>query len=923
MLKKNIRRVLVVLFIIIFAVTVYINTRGDYLEYKELGENYISIFRTNLKYKYCVMGINFIFLYIVLYFAGKGIKKGLKAFFKEEKKELPKLPNKSIALITSAIVSVVISMIFTPKVILYISNVAFEQADSVFNLDVSFYMFMEPLLKMILIYGICIYAGLALYSAMYYIIVFNIYFDGISRETLRKSYLIKHIIRYIRYVSIIFAIFTLIRTVDIVFDKFITTESGIELTGAGMTDVTIRIIGNIIFSIIIVVVVFKATINWKNDNKQKIVRNLLVIPGYMVAMFIVMLGFDLIFVNPNEFDKERNYIEKNISSTRTAYGIDCEDETLQYSGTINEEEVKKNQNILNNTAYVSKDVVLQNLKESQTETGYYTYNNASLLNYNIDGKNTLVYVSPREISSNQRTYNSKTYEYTHGHGLIFTSATSVTEDGNVKYIQNNSTGKEEKIKITNPQIYYGLETQDTVVTQANSRIEYDYTDNKGKEYSTAYQGKSGLNLKWNDRFILGIKKGDMKLAFSNKVTNESKILINRNIIQRAKKVLPNVIYDQNPYTVVDENGDIYWVLDAYTKSNKYPYSTYTNIEYNGEREKINYIRNSIKVIINAYDGSMRFYITDRTDPIAMAYWKIYPQLFEDIESKIPESISSKFVYPKFLYDVQTTMVEEYHNIKADVLYRSDDTWRRTTYNTTQNSKATGTILKSYYTMINDNNTEKVGLIQMFTQKDKQNLTSYLIGTVDNGVSKLKLYKMSSDSGILGPMQLDTQIAQDQIIQKEINSLNVTGAKITKNMIIVPINNTLLYVEPIYQTRTNESDIPVLKKVIVASGNKVAIGDNLKNALESLISQDATSIDTSNTENVNDLIQSIIKSNKNLKTSMESSDWELIGTDINRLQELISLLEKQVEKEEKEKSKSKTKTETNNNVNENVVTNIAQ
>ena len=173
------------------------------------------------------------------------------------------------------------------------------------------------------------------------------------------------------------------------------------------------------------------------------------------------------------------------------------------------------------------------------------------------------------------------------------------------------------------------------------------------------------------------------------------------------------------------------------------------------------------------------------------------------------------------------------------------------------------------------------------------------------------------------MQLDTQIAQDQIIQKEINSLNVTGAKITKNMIIVPINNTLLYVEPIYQTRTNESDIPVLKKVIVVSGNKVAIGDNLKNALESLISQDATSIDTSNTENVNDLIQSIIKSNKNLKTSMESSDWELIGTDINRLQELISLLEKQVGKEEKEKSKLKTKTETNNNVNENLATNIAQ
>lgn len=896
--KHNKRKIGVVVFILLLMIIFYISMRGSFLEYKELGENFVSVFSTNLRYKYTIMGINFVILYLIMYFANRGISKGLKVFFDEEKKQMPKLPNKSLSLIVSSIVSIIIATIFTPKVILYASNVSFGEADPIFNLDVSFYMFIEPLLKMITIYIIGIFVGLMVYSAIYYIIVFNKYFDGIDKETLKKSYLIKHIIRYIRFMAIFFAIYTLISTLDIVFGKFITTESGIELIGAGLTDVTIRICGNIIFAIVIIYSIFKATINWKKGKNTKVIKDILIVPSYLVIMFIAMIGFDLLFVNSNEYDKERKYIESNNYNTRVAYGIDCEDETIEYSGTINEQEIENNQNIISNIALINEDILLQNLKETQTQTGYYTYNNSSLVKYNIDGKDRLVYLSPREIVSNKRTYNSKTYEYTHGYGVIVTSATGVTQEGNIQYIQNDVTGKENVIKISCPQIYYGLETNSTVVTQADKQTEYDYTDIKGKEYTTSYNGNSGLSLNWMDRLVLGIKKGDVKLAFSNNVTKESKILINRNIIERAKTVLSDVIYDESPYMVVDDNGNLYWVLDAYTTSSSYPYSTYTTIEYDGQREKINYIRNSIKVIINSYDGTMKFYITDRTDPIAMAYNNMYPGLFEALDEKIPESISKQFVYPEFLYNIQATMTEEYHNIKSDVLYRSDDTWAKATYNTVQNNKSTGSVLEPYYTMIKNNNEEKIGLIQMYTPNKKQNLTSYLIGTVENGENKLKLYKMSSDSSILGPTQLDNQISQDEKIQSEIDALSVTGAKVTKNMIIVPIENTLLYVEPVYQTMINESDVPVLKKVIVASGNKVAIGNNLKEALENLASQYATSIDTYTAEDIDGLIQSIIKSNKNLEASMKANDWELIGTDIKKLQDLISSLEEQVKKEEK-------------------------
>ena len=614
-----------------------------------------------------------------------------------------------------------------------------------------------------------------------------------------------------------------------------------------------------------------------------------------------MLGFDLIFVNPNEFDKERKYIESNISTTKKAYGIDCETENLDYTGTITDEEVQKNQEIINNTAIIDKQTVLENLNETQVGSGYYTYKTAKIASYKVDGTQKIMYVTPREIINNRRTYNSKTYEYTHGYGLIFTSGSETTSDGTIKYLQNDLVGNESNVvKVTEPRIYYGLETNTTVVTNAKDKKEFDYSDEQ-QDYETNYQGEAGLKMNFLDRLILGIKEQNINIALSGSVTSESKILINRNIIKRAKLALPDVMYDNNPYTVIDENGDMYWVIDAYTVSSSYPYSTYTEIEYNGQKRDINYIRNSIKVIINSYTGEMRYYITDRTDPIAMAYRKVYPKLFQDLDSEISKTIQEQFIYPEFLYNVQSTMLEEYHNTKADVLYRSDNTWEKAIYKNSSQSTNTKNknILKPYYTMVaNADGGETIGLIQMYTPKNKQNISSYLIGTVENGQNKLTLKTLRSDTTILGPTQLDTQIAQDETIQSQIDDLSVTGAKVTRNMIIVPVENTLIYVEPVYQTLVNESDIPVLKKVIIASGNKVAIGNNLQEAMQSLISKSATKIELNSTDDIEGLIDSIIKANDNLSESLESNNWELMGTDIQKLQSLIQTLKKRTNDEKK-------------------------
>ena len=776
-------------------------------------------------------------------------------------------------------------------------------------------MFLEPLIKMGLIYIMIILAFLIVYSMIYYILVFNKYFEGIDKETLKNSFLVKHIIKHTRFLSIVFAIYTLIGTLDIVFSGFITTSSKLQLTGAGVTDVTIKIVGNIIFSILIVISIFMATSNLKKGNKSKLIKNILVIPAYLVFMFVVMVGFDLIYVSSNKYDKEKKYIERNIEYTKQAYGINAENETIDYSGTITTDEIKENRNILDNAVIINKKQALEKLNQEQSEKGYYTYVTAGIDKYTLNDNIKLVYVSPREILNNKRTYNSKTFEYTHGYGAILTSATSTTEDGDIEYLKNDAL---ESNYIKTPQIYYGLKTDNAVAVGETNQKEYDYTDNKENEYTSSYNGNSGLKLGFFDRLILGIKTQNIGLVFSGQITNNTKILINRNIIKRAKLVLPNVIYDENPYVVVNNNGEMFWVLDAYTISSNYPYSTYTNIRYDGERKTINYIRNSIKVIINCYDGSMKYYITDETDPVAMAYRKVYPNIFENINTKISEDISEKFVYPKFLYDIQASMLEEYHNTKSEVLYRGDDSWKKTSYVATQNNKTVNTTLDSYYTMVEG---ENIGLIQMYSPNGKQSLTAYLTGTVEKGKNKLKINKISSGESILGLTQLDSKISQDENMKAEIDALTVTGAKITKNIMVVPVENTIIYIEQIYQTKTNESDTRLLKKVVVASGNKMAIGNNLEESLENLVSQEATSIDINTTEDLNGIIESIIKANKNLSNSMNSKNWELIGSDINALQGLIDTLEVQ-HKKDKEKNKADTNINNNTIINDNIIQNNA-
>ena len=900
MKKSKKRTFIVILFLIVVTIGLIVMFKGAYLEKLEIGEQYISVYWKNFQYKTISLIATFVFVFLAIYSTNKRISSGLKEFFDDEKKAMPKLPNKSISLIIATLVSLVTSNLTMNKLILFINSTSFEIEDKIFHHDIGYYLFQKPFLEYILWFSIITVVAITIYAGIYYIVALNTQFDGVRSETLKKSKIIKQFLNNVKVLSILIAILAFFKTQDLSTSKFLSIgeKNTYSLYGAGLADVSIKLWGYRLLSIIIIISVFLAISAYNKGKTKKVIGSILTVPIYLCLLVVTLVSYDAMFIHSNELDKQKDYINYNIESTRNSYKIDIDEVSVENEGALDDKDIIENAKLLSNISITNRDLVLQNLNGTLTNKGYYKYSSSQIGKYNLNGEDAVLYMSPREIVNKGNSYINSTYEYTHGYGVIATSATSTNQLGNLENYQKSFT--ENDIEISEPRIYFGLQTNETIVTNSKTKQEFDYPSSDKTNETNKYNGKAGLQLGFLDRMILALSQGDTKLAFSSDIQSDSKILINRNIIKRAKTIMPYLIYDDNPYLVITDDGKLVWVLDAYTTSNYYPYAQKTM----ANDKEINYIRNSVKVLIDAYDGTTKFYITDRTDPIVMAYRKAYANLFVDLDEQIPEDISRHFVYPEYLYNIQANILKRYHNVQADVLYRTDDVWDVSTYSLVGSEKSSVAQIQSYYTMIKtlDNDNSVLGLVLPFTVSGKQNITSYLVGTYENGTPNLKLYNFPDDSSVLGLLQLDTQIEQNEEIYKQISNLNVSGTKLTKNIVVVPVNNKLLYVEAIYQQYINEEDaLPTLKKIVVASGNKVAIGDNLKSALTNLVSQNAIGIEIQNTDDVEGLIELIIKANKNLEQSTANGDWEMVGKDMEKLQDLIDKLENVYKEEQSKKN----------------------
>ena len=901
--KIEIRNILVIIVIAITAIVAFINNRAAYLKIKEIGEQYVSIFLSDFYRQIGMFVCAFVFAYLIFYINNKFIKRGLKKFAVENEVELPKLPNKSASLI-AGIFSGVLANKFLYKSFLMMSNAAwFGISDPVFGKDIGTYMFIYPFVKSLIIFLIVFFLILIIYTAIYYVISINLCFkDGVNFQSLKKNTFVKQIQIIVIIFTILISTYIMFIAQDIQTGEMISIKDEKETTliGAGLSDVSIKLWGYRILAIVVFISVVWILKNLNKAKFKKCVKVASITPIYLVLMFVVLIYFQEVYVGSSELDKEKQYIKYNIESTKEAYGIDIEQQNLGNYDTITAEETEVNSEVIKNIPLISEEVTVETITNMQDNSTYYNYSNTNLAWLVINGKNRLIYMTPREMFSDvNRSYNNETYEYTHGYSVVASSATNVDKNGYVEMLQSSfEASKKDLIKITEPRIYFGLKTNSTIITNSDYDDEFDYPLT-GTDYETnAYDGEAGLKLGFIDRVVLGIENGNYGLIFSRYLNENSKIITTRNVLDRAKILLPYIKYDENPYLVVTDEGRLIWVIDGYTTSDNYPYSqTTTIVNSNGMKEKINYIRNSIKVLIDAYDGTTTFYITDRNDPIIMMYNNLYPDLFS--KNAIPEDIQEQFKYSKYLFDIQANVIATYHDISEDILYRADDIWEIAT--------DTGEIkLESEYTVLKQKDCDKTefGLVIPYSKQGKESFTGYLVGTFRSGKPVLSLYKFPADSSVAGISQLNTLIEQDESIAKELENIEVSGTTLIKNTTIVPINDTILYVEAIHQERLNEPESKVLKKVIVTSGNKVAIGNNLEEAMMNLLSENKSYlIDFIDMEDMNQVIESIIEANNNLQEPLESGNFEMIGKDIATLEKLIDQLEN-LKKQEEEKMKSR-------------------
>ena len=936
--KISIKIVVVLMALIVFALVTTISLRAEYLNILGIGEEYLNMYEQKVKNKYTVFSVAFISIYIFIYILNKFIKRGLKKFFDDEKKEMPtKLPNKSLSLILGLIGGVAASVMLTDKLAIITNAALFGQSDPIFGTDIGYYMFSIPFIQTMLIFLMEVFIVAIVYTGLYYVITLNTFFDGVDVETLKKNTFIKQELVILVLLAIVFCVYIFVSAQNILTGNMLSIGDEVEtmLVGAGKADVTIKLWGYRILTFVVAIAVIRLLIYIKKQNFKQSVVSVMIVPAYLFCMFLVMIYFQTIHVGNNELDNEKEYIGYNIRNTKTAYGIEIDQQNINSYSAITAEQVSKYENLIDNIPLITEDVTLNAVTEHQENSVYYNYENTFLANYKVDGKDKLMYVTPREILNDSTiSYNNRTLKYTHGYSVVASSAVDGDSDGYAEYILSDFTSQE-KLNIKEPRIYFGLETNSTIMTNTEFGKEYDYPITASKNEENVYSGKAGLKLGFLDRLVLAISEKNLKLVFSSDITDNTKIINNRNIIERAKKILPDVLYDEKPYLVITDEGKLVWVLDGYTRSNAYPYSQTTTINIKGYKEKLNYIRNSVKVLIDAYDGTTKFYITDNTDPVIMTYRNIYPDLF--IEEELPEDIKEHLVYPKFLYNIQADMINTYHDISEDTLYRADDIWQITPKASQTKSTVVGVEMEPYYTMLKtiDTNGSKLGLFLTYNKYGKQNITSYLVGTVKNGKLNLSLYKFNLESNVAGIMQLNNQIEQDVAITKQLEDINTSGTRLIKDMIIVPVDNTLLYVEPIYQVMLNDdSQIPVLKKVIVASGNIVAIGDSLDKAISNLFNDYAVDLEFIDLEDISTLVDSVIKANNNLKESLDASDFEMIGKDISTLQTRINQLEKarnnELEKQEEQEkllenqeNKKENEIETENSTEENNTVNVIE
>ena len=569
---------------------------------------------------------------------------------------------------------------------------------------------------------------------------------------------------------------------------------------------------------------------------------------YIIGVVLIPAYVQSFVVKPNEIDRETPYIEHNIEWTRKAFAIDkIELREFQADSTVEGLDLKSNRETLDNIRLWDWRALQDTLRQIQAIRTYYDFPDVDVDRYQINGKARQMMIAPREINDDKlppssRNWINERLIYTHGYGVTTNTANGFTPEGLPQFVVSNmpieSTVPE--IKVTRPEIYFGELTNRYVYVNTKQK-EFDYPQGDTNTYTT-YEGSGGIRIgSYLRRSLLAWAIGDLsKLPFSDDVNSESRLLIHRNIIELVNGVAPFLIYDRDPYIVVSADGRLFWMLDAFTESSTYPYSSHHDVADNS----INYIRNSVKVVIDAYNGTLRFYVFDNQDPLISAYRSMFPSLFQD-SSQMPPDLRAHIRYPETLVRAQGEVYGLYHTLNPKVFFQREDVWSLANQALDAQGKKEAQPIDPYYVLMQlpgEANKLEFVLILPFTPASRNNMIGWMAGRCDGeNYGKLLVYNFPKSRLIDGPIQIEARIDQNSQLSGQFTLWNQQGSRVIRgHLLVIPTGRSLLYVEPIYLQAVN-SPMPELRLVVLATQEKLGYGQNFADAMNSLFGSAATEV----------------------------------------------------------------------------------
>ena len=567
---------------------------------------------------------------------------------------------------------------------------------------------------------------------------------------------------------------------------------------------------------------------------------------YVIAAVLVPWYVQNFIVKPNELGRETPYIEHNIVSTRQAFGVDrIEQRNFEAETSVEAFDLQNNRVTLDNIRLWDWRALQDTLKQIQAIRTYYDFPDVDVDRYAIGGQGRQVMIAARELNDTKlpaasRNWINERLIYTHGYGVTMNTSNGFTPEGMPRFILSNmpleSTAPE--IKVTRPQIYFGQETNTDVYVKTRQK-EFDFPQGESNTY-TSYEGSGGIRVGGGlRRLLLAWAVGDLaKLPFSDDVSADSRIMIHRNIKEIVDGIAPFLIYDRDPYIVAGGDGGLYWIIDAFTESSTYPYSRHHRVGNN----QVNYIRNSVKVVIDAYNGTTRFYVFDPQDPLIAAYRGIFPSLFLDA-AQMPADLRAHVRYPETLLRVQGEVFSLYHTTNPKVLFQQEDVWSvAQQVGVDDQDKKQIQAIDPYYVLMQlpgEQVKSEFALILPFTPANRNNMIGWMAGRSDgDNYGKLLVYDFPKSRLIDGPLQIEARIDQNAQLSAQFSLWNQQGSRVVRgHLLVIPIGRSLLYVEPIY-LRAESSPMPELRLVVLATQDRLGYGASFEEALNNLFGEAA-------------------------------------------------------------------------------------